>query len=859
MSGRRSAISALIITALLMLLLAAPTIDANSSGKHNSAGGCGCHSGGSGLVSPSLSGLPSQYTPGSSYSLTIAGSGSPSGTEGGFSMIANKGSWSNPGSSVKISGQSVTHSNDASRTWTVTWTAPVAGSGTAIINLAVNFVNGNGNNGGDGYGTMSTNVPEMLPTNNPPSVSNVQIVPTDPTKATGMALSYTYSDADGDAESGTTIEWYRDGAHVSSLDGISNVGGGFMTRGQQWLVKVRPSDGTDTGAEVSSNTVTVDNSLPVANSVAISPTDPDDSDSLSGTYNYQDLDSDPDTASTLEWYLDGSRIPELDGVLTVSSLMTRSGDAWQFVVTPNDGLNAGAQTFSPIVIISSSNAAPTCTSVGVTPASPNTTVDLTVSWACSDSDGDAIIEQEFAWYRGGNQVVGLDGEQLVPSASTNKGESWYVRTRVSDGMVWSDWIQSSAVTVQNIAPSATNVVIAPIDADSITNISLQWDFVDADGDASSGSMVDWFKDGNIVMSLRGTLELSAEQTERGDVWMAVITPSDGSLWGISVQSNQITIGNSLPVLTAFSIGPDNPDSLVPLYLDWSVSDGDDDEISVGIRWIRNGFHLGEVDGFEQVEVEWLGVGHSWMVEITLDDGNGGVVTAYTDVVTIRNLPPVALFDSPDTPIAEAVTVLDGTLSTDADGEVVAWFWDVGGTRFIGSEVSIILPANPTVVNLTVIDEYGGEASTERTISPQNGATVSDLSVAVSEGQVQLDWNWNGADTEFTVWRTNTPVFTSGDLPGIIAVASTTETSWKEPVHVVGTHHYTVTVDINGIHNPRVSDGNTGEVTLDKSDMITYEAEGTSSGASLAIFVLFIIGTIAAIATAMIDRFMGVSQ
>ena len=103
------------------------------------------------------------------------------------------------------------------------------------------------------------------------------------------------------------------------------------------------------------------------------------------------------------------------------------------------------------------------------------------------------------------------------------------------------------------------------------------------------------------------------------------------------------------------------------------------------------------------------------------------------------------------------------------------------------------------------------------------------------------------------------MFTSGDLPGIIAVASTTETSWKEPVHVVGTHHYTVTVDINGIHNPRVSDGNTGEVTLDKSDMITYEAEGTSSGASLAIFVLFIIGTIAAIATAMIDRFMGVSQ
>lgn len=857
MSGRRLAVSALSVTALLLLILAAPTIDANASGKHNSAGGCSCHSSAAGQVTPSLAGLPSQYNPGTSYALSISGTGGPSGSEGGFSMVANKGFWSNPGTSVKISGLSVTHSNDARRSWTVTWTAPNAGSSTAVINLAVNFANGNGNNSGDGYGTLSTSTPEMPPTNNAPSASNVQIVPTNPTKATGLTLSYSYSDPDGDAESGTTIEWYRDGTQMSNLDGLSNIGGGFITRGQQWQVKVRPSDGTDSGAEVSSNTVTVANSLPMATSVEITPSAPNDSESLSGSYNYQDLDSDPDTASTLEWYLDSSRVPELDGILTVSSLMTRAGDAWQFVVTPNDGLNAGAQTFSPIVIISSSNIAPLCTSVSVAPTSPSTTVDLTAAWACSDTDGDAIVAQEFEWYEGGNRVASLDGEQSVASAMTNKGESWYVRTRVSDGMDWSDWLQSSAVTVQNSAPSATNVVIGPDDADSDTNISLQWDFADADGDVSSGSMVDWFLDGNVVMSLRGTLMLPAEQTERGDVWFAKITPSDGPLWGESVESNHITIANSIPKFSALSIGPDNPDSLSPLFLDYTATDGDDDQITVDIRWLRNGFQLAAVDGLEQIAVEWLGVGHSWMVEIILDDGNGGVVTAYTDVVTIRNLPPIANFSAPETPIAEAFTVLDGTFSTDADGEVVAWFWDVGGTRLVGPTVSIILPANPTTVNLTVIDEHGGEASTQRTISPQNGATVSDLAVSVSEGQVQLAWNWDGGETEFTIWRTNSVVFTSGDLPGLIAVAKTNQTAWNEPVHVAGPHHYTVTVDIDGTHNPRVSDGNTGDVTLSESDMIIIEAEGTSSGAGLTILILFIIATIATIATAMIDRFMGV--
>ena len=132
-----------------------------------------------------------------------------------------------------------------------------------------------------------------------------------------------------------------------------------------------------------------------------------------------------------------------------------------------------------------------------------------------------------------------------------------------------------------------------------------------------------------------------------------------------------------------------------------------------------------------------------------------------------------------------------------------------------------------------------------------------MSVGISEGQVQLAWDWSGDDTEFTIWRTNTPIYTSGDLSDIVAVASTNETFWNESVHVAGTHHYTVTVDINGIHNPRVSDGNTDVVTLDKSSMITHVAEGSSGGAGLATFILFIIGTIADIATALIDRFMGV--
>ena len=141
---------------VLLLVLAVPQ-DAfgNSGGKTGqSANGCGCHGGGANQVTPSLSGLPTAgYAPSTTYGLTVGGTGGPSGTQGGFNLDADLGSFSNPGTNAQILSGEVTHSNSNSRTWTVDWTAPSSGSGNVTFDLSVNFVNGNGNTGGDGYGT----------------------------------------------------------------------------------------------------------------------------------------------------------------------------------------------------------------------------------------------------------------------------------------------------------------------------------------------------------------------------------------------------------------------------------------------------------------------------------------------------------------------------------------------------------------------------------------------------------------------------------------------------------------------------------------------------------------------------------
>ena len=92
------------------------------------------------------------------------------------------------------------------------WTAPAAGSGSVQFSLAVLF--GNGNGGIQGFmGTNTITLAEAAgATNTPPVASNLQLSPTNPTVLTGLTWTYTFSDADGDQESGTEIRWYNQGA-----------------------------------------------------------------------------------------------------------------------------------------------------------------------------------------------------------------------------------------------------------------------------------------------------------------------------------------------------------------------------------------------------------------------------------------------------------------------------------------------------------------------------------------------------------------------------------------------------------------------------------------------------------------------
>ena len=273
-----------------------------------------------------------------------------------------------------------------------------------------------------------------------------------------LALSYTYSDAENDPESGTTIQWFKDDV-LLSLTGAT-VASSSTSKHQEWYAIITPSDGQDDGANVTSNTLTIANSIPVMNAPSIAPSSPDSDDVLTFSATASDDDQDTITYDT-RWLLEGVVIAELDNSQTVPSYATRSGENWSMEVRASDGESVTAWQTSQTVQIGGEieNTAPVASMPAINPANPLTAEDLSFTYAFSDADGDAETRYEIEWYLNGVLDAVFKGAG-IPSSSTSKGHSWTAKVRVSDGAAWSPWATSNTVVIGNTAPITTALTIS---------------------------------------------------------------------------------------------------------------------------------------------------------------------------------------------------------------------------------------------------------------------------------------------------------------------------------------------------------------------------------------------------------------
>tara|TARA_B100000482_G_scaffold71646_1_gene50462 strand:- start:1100 stop:3709 length:2610 start_codon:yes stop_codon:yes gene_type:complete len=848
---------------VLFLISTAQAVQSNSSGRTGSStSGCSCH-GSSSSMSVSLNGLPSSgYEAVTTYTLSWDGGPHIPGT-GGFNLDVNSGSWSNLGNNVKLVNGELTHDGTSSRSWSADWTSPSAGSGTAVFTLAVLYGNGNGQNSGDSWDTGSWNLPESTAsTNNPPNATNVRYVPSTPTKETGLGVEYDYNDDDGDSEQGTTIRWFRDGLQIAQIDDMKTVPDIWISKGQEWRVEVTPSDNEDQGETVSLSPIIIENTVPIARNLEINPESPTDIDDINLNYDYFDLDGDNEQDSQVRWYLDGVRISDLDDTLTVTSLMIRSGDEWEARVTPFDGTSYGLTKSTGLIVIGSSNSPPTANAYISQGSNAYTDDALQVIVGWFDSDGDNLAGTEIRWFRDGYQVSAFNDLNWVTSDATAKNQVWYASVRVSDSLVWSEWVDADSITILNSPPEVTSITMLPEgNLTANQDLTVIWEQSDLDGDSESGSEIYWMINGEREPEFDGLLTIPSESVYRDQHWSVQVIPRDGEDLGSSMTTPSRVIMNGAPEIPIINLGsgttgylgePDSfpelgiANSLEDLVVLASSIDPDEEPLFFDVIWYRNGYQVPELDGESLVPSERLEPGQIWEVKITARDP-WGLSSQSSAIIEVSNLPPIPSWSTiPEISISGSMIIFDGSSSIDPDGTINNWLWQINGQSFPGSSAEILLGEGTHTVKLTVTDNFGSSITIQDLYSLGTVSMVSDLNSEISGTDIELTWSGNAE--EYHIYRSS---YSTETLDEMQLVGITNENNWNEIAPIASDLYYAVTIVV-GDNEILWLDNGTNTISVDAKSVVNHVDDSPTGSITILSIPLTIIFLILAVSSLVIS-------
>jgi hypothetical protein len=329
-----------------------------------------------------------------------------------------------------------------------------------------------------------------------------------------VTVDYDYADAEGDAEGGTTFQWYwhKPGVYITPIAGAtakSHTVRAADVGAHRLLVEVTPRSATgtpDTGATVEVQSA-VDISgvgpkatnLTVTGSMVVGQT-------LTGMYIFEDLENDPEGASTFKWY----RADNAEGTIgktliagataaTYTLVGVDQGKYNVFEVTPVS-LTGAPDTGAPASQVSATTIvgrAPYVANMRIT-GRPTVGSTVTFEYDYTDQDGDQEGATEFDWCRS-DGTCGLSsartyvitaedvghtlGGRITPKATTGTPDTGNTASV-------EDFPETGTIRFES-APTATGLTLseAPVAGRTVT---VNYDYDDAEGDVEGDTLYQWY-------------------------------------------------------------------------------------------------------------------------------------------------------------------------------------------------------------------------------------------------------------------------------------------------------------------------------------------------------------------------------
>jgi hypothetical protein len=390
------------------------------------------------------------------------------------------------------------------------------------------------------------------------------------------------------------------------------------------------------------------------------------------SWNYADVDSQPQAAYRIVF----SSTPDLSGTIYWDSGRvsgTATSAQYNFngtgVVLPShtlvyagvsvyDTFEASDFAFESFIISNK----PVLTSVAIDDRINPTNISSErprFTWIHSDPDGDNLTSFEIrvgtsSSLLGTNAYVGDvwdTGQYMLPGAHEAEFDfdggatpgyflpaTHYFQIRVTDAYETSDWYTGFFKT--NTPPTASNLSIVPPAPFHNEDLKGTYDFVDDVGETSSSqTQIKWYQNGVEVESLRNLTVAPSALLVPGDSWYFTVLPHDGTEYGSLATSPTVTILNRPPQATALSVLPPRPSTGDDLEAAFAVSDPDEDDVQVTIRWYKNGVEQSELLNSKFVPASMTSIDDEWHFSVLPTDGYATGALATSSTVKILNTRP----------------------------------------------------------------------------------------------------------------------------------------------------------------------------------------------------------------------------
>ena len=280
--------------------------------------------------------------------------------------------------------------------------------------------------------------------NSLPTISNVNITPTQPSIIDDLQLNYDFFDVDSDLESGTKIRWFKNGVYQRQFNDTTIIKSSDLQNNDIWNADIYPSDGYEYGSRVTSSHVIVSKTAVTVSNINILPKNPTPDDILKANYlTNNELEQEN---VLIRWYINGFLVSKFNNQQYMKTSI-QEGDKVRFEIKHIDsGIYVSS---SSVVIIASDFIVNNVIIDGKINSLNISSVSPLVQWNTFVPDGKEINYISIkigTFYESDNiysTTLNYDSSSFtIPLNLLSKGRDYYISIAASDTLTFTKYISS---------------------------------------------------------------------------------------------------------------------------------------------------------------------------------------------------------------------------------------------------------------------------------------------------------------------------------------------------------------------------------------------------------------------------------